>query len=165
MTFQDLRLKLDVSLHRTRLDRALAEGADPESDAALTFRARQLTSPATRHAIANTIKNLLDSAEEPPENWTHCDARPPLQRDDLLAAKDELGALAEELRQENGMTPRAAALAATLVWDSASPAYAQSDTSVLEWTDAVRSTAHLHGEEQAGQRREPGIVLRTSLAR
>jgi hypothetical protein len=155
VTFQDLRLKLDVSLHRTRLDRALAEGADPRSDAALALRARQLTSTTTLRAIAGTIENLIDAAEESPSSWTNGDPRPPLQRHDLLAARDDLRALAEALRDRE-VDPQAAALAATLVWDSASPAYAQSETSVGEWTKAVRSTAHLPGAKRSSIAREMG---------
>jgi hypothetical protein len=117
---------------RAHLDAALAEGADPEQDPLLELRAQELTSDATRRAISRTIHNLLDAAEEP---WHG--SRPPLQADDVLAAREELVSLAERLVGPNPISPQAAALAARLVWDCASPIYAAGDFSVWEWARAI----------------------------
>src|SRR5204863_1214712 len=82
----DIRLRLRVWSRRTRLDAMLAQGHDPGEDPALALRADQLTRPSTRRALARTLWNLLDAAEEPPGAWTRGDPRPPLQRESLLAA-------------------------------------------------------------------------------
>jgi hypothetical protein len=127
-----LPLRLRTLSRRASLDAALAEGVDPCVDPLLALRARQLTSPATRQAIAHTIHNLLDAAEEP---WRG--SRPPLQSEDVLAARAELLRVAERLGAPEPLSPRAVALAAQLVWDCASPVYAAGDFSVWEWARAI----------------------------
>jgi hypothetical protein len=130
-------LRLRTFGRRSTLDAALAEGADPSDDPALALRAQQLTAPGTCRAIANTIRNLLDAAEEP-RQWSGGRPQPPLQHDAVLAARDELTAIARHLCDHaEAISPQAAALAAQLVWDTASPIYAQTDCSVWEWAQAV----------------------------
>jgi hypothetical protein len=125
-------LHLRTLTGRASLDAALAEGVDPSTDPLLALRAAQLTSPSTREAIARTIHNLLDSATEP---WRG--SRPPLQTDDVLAARAELLAVARRLSGPEQLSPQAVALAAQLVWDCASPVYAAGDFSVWEWARAI----------------------------
>lgn len=130
-TLDRLRLRLQVALQRAQLDTALAEGADPADDRALALRAHQLTAQSTRHAVARCLRNLLDAAEEAPEAWDPPGPRPPLQRDAILTSQDDMLALADRLRYP--ISPQAAALAALLVWDSASPIYTNHpDTTVTE---------------------------------
>src|SRR5207244_8232903 len=92
-----IRLRLRVARQRTRLDAALAEGDDPDTDPALALRARQLTALATRRAIANAITNILDAAEEHPSKWAPGGPRPPLQRDQIVASQDALLRVADHL--------------------------------------------------------------------
>jgi hypothetical protein len=125
-------LRLRTLTRRARLDAALAEGVDPGADPLLALRAEQLTSHAVREAIARTIHNLIDAAEEP---WHG--SRPPLQRDDVLAAREELLAVARRLEGPEPMSPQTVALASQLVWDCASPVYAAGDFSVWEWARAI----------------------------
>src|SRR5438477_386155 len=88
--------------------------------------------------IANTIGNVLDAADEPPDTWGRHNSRPPLQRDDIVAARDVLLVLAARLREPGYLPPRAVALAAMLVWDSASSMYAPgTGTSVAEVAEQV----------------------------
>jgi hypothetical protein len=86
-------------------------------------------------AIARSIRKLLDEAGAQ-RAWS-IGSRPPLQRDDVLAARDELLAIARHFDDGDPIPPRAAALAAQLVWDCASPVYAEGDFSVWEWARAV----------------------------
>jgi hypothetical protein len=125
-------LRLRTLTRRASLDAALAEGVDPSADPLLTLRAEQLTSPSTRMAIARTIHNLIDAADE-----TWHGSRPPLQTDDVLAARAELLAVARRLSGPEQLSPQAVALAAQLVWDCASPIYAAGDFSVWEWVRAI----------------------------
>lgn len=125
-------LRLRTLTRRARLDAALAEGVDPCADPLLALRAEQLTSQPTRDAIARMIQNLVDAAEEP---WHG--SRPPLQRDDVLAAREELFAVARRLSGPEQLSPQVVALAAQLVWDCASPIYAAGDFSVWEWARAI----------------------------
>jgi hypothetical protein len=135
---ESLRLRLNVWRCRPRLDEALAEGADPGTDETLALRARQLVAPTTRSAIARTLGNLLDAADEPVDSWGGYGPRPPLQREQVLAARDGMCALADELTRPSSVSPQAVALAARLVWDSSSPIYARdSEASVARWIDTV----------------------------
>jgi hypothetical protein len=137
-TLNRLGLRLRVARHRTQLDTALAEDADPAADPALALRARQLAQPSTLRAIASALDNILDAVEEPPEAWSSGGPRPPLQREAILAAQDELRTLAARLRETRSVSPQAAALAALLVWDSASPIYAdRPGTTVEYWTAGI----------------------------
>lgn len=124
---------------RTRLDAELAAGADPSRDPALELRARQLTGASTRAAIASTIHHLLDAAEEPPAAWRAQGPRPPLRREAILAARADLLAIADRLTGCAPVTPRAAALAAQLVWDAGSPIYADTGLSLADCTRSVLS--------------------------
>lgn len=135
----DLLLRVRTLGRRGRLDAELAAGADPSRDPALALRARQLCGDATRRAIATTIHNLLDAAEEPPEAWPACGSRPPLQRDALLAARQDLLEIARRLGGPEPIAPRTAALAAQLVWDAGSPVYADTGLSLSDCTRAVLS--------------------------
>jgi hypothetical protein len=133
-TLGRLRLGLQVARQRARLDAALAEGAEAVADPALALRAHQLTRESTRRAIANTLINLLDAAEEPPATWAPSGPRPPIQRHAILAGRDEIVTLAHRLREPVDVSPQAAALAALLVWDPASPLYTdQQDATVAGW--------------------------------
>src|SRR5215218_2075172 len=81
-------LRLCVALKPHELDAALAGGADPDSDPALALRAERLTEPATREALAGTIQNLIDAAEEPPSAWRGGDPRPPPRTSPPASAGD-----------------------------------------------------------------------------
>lgn len=135
----DLILRLRTVGQRGNLDADLAAGADPSRDPALALRARQLTGRATRGAIATTIHHLIDAAEEPPAAWPAQGPRPPLQRDAILAARQDLLAIAERLSGPGEMSPRAAARCAQLVWDSGSPVYADTGLSLADCASAVLS--------------------------
>lgn len=118
-----VRLRFAVWRHRSRLDAALADGQEPKGDPLLTLRAEQLTSAASRLALARTLRNLIDAAEEPPDAWGSTGSQPPLQREGVLAARDDLVALADRLSEPRAVRPQGAARAAALVWDSASRMY------------------------------------------
>ena len=131
-------LRLRVWRQRPRLDAALANGAAPSDSPGLALRARQLRQESTRHAIARAIRNVLDAAEEPPEAWGRNGSSPPLQREALLAARHDLLSVADRLCRARNGPPQAIALAASLVWDSASPAYSPNTDATLEqWVDTV----------------------------
>jgi hypothetical protein len=133
-----LAQRLHVALHRTRLDAALADGVDPAVDPALALRAERLGERRTREAAANTLRNLLDAAEEPPSAWRHGGPRPPLQREAILAAEAELLAVSAALERPGPVPPQAVALATQLAWDPASPVYAaDSSVSVADFTEVI----------------------------
>jgi hypothetical protein len=133
----DLLLRISTAGRRSQLDEELATGVDPSCTPALGLRARQLTSPSTRHAIAGTIRNLLAAAEEPPEAWPAHGSRPPLRREDVLAAPDDLLEVARRLAAPGAVSAQAVALAARLVWDASSPVYSRRGVTVGDWAEAI----------------------------
>jgi hypothetical protein len=138
----DVPLRLRLLTERGRLTSALAGGADPSHDPALVARAHALSAPRARRRLAATIGNLLDAAQEPPEAFGPHGPRPPLQRESILAARAELEALADQLAHPAAMPVQAVALAALLVWDSASPMYTlRDDATVIGWTLAALDAA------------------------
>lgn len=133
-----LRLRLKVWRERVQLDAALAAGADPALDSALALRARQLTDPTSRRALANAITNVLEAAGEPAEARRPEGSRPPLQREAIATARDRLMVVADQLRRRAAIPAQGAALASLLVWDSASPLYSPiAEVSVLVWAQTL----------------------------
>ncbi len=149
---QPLRLRFAVWRRRARLDAALAAGCDPQASLVLAVRAEQLTSARSRLALARTIENLLDAAEEPPGAWRHSSSQPPLQRDAVLSARTDMLAIADRLRGTRPIAPRAAALVAGLVWDSASPIYASSlSPSLADSAAAIREAIEAPHDSNSGR--------------
>ena len=137
-TIERLELRLRVWRRRTRLDAALADGAAPTDEPALALRAEQLTRMPTRRSIANALQNLLEAAEAPAEAWGMDGPRPPLKGGAVIDAREELLTLSDRLRAPGAIRPQGAALAALMVFDSASPVYAtRTGTSVAHWAETA----------------------------
>ena len=60
-----LRDRLAVRRHSLGLDRALAEGASPDSDAALALRAHALIGQRARRDLANQIRRIILDTRRP----------------------------------------------------------------------------------------------------
>src|ERR1700748_2475701 len=60
-----LRLWLRTSVHRAKLTRTLAEGADPSASDELALRARQLTSERNRKTFARSLRRSIAEAHRP----------------------------------------------------------------------------------------------------
>jgi hypothetical protein len=112
-----------VWLRRGSLDRSLAAGKDPAASPALSRRARQLTSRRYRHGLAAAIRNLLDAAEERPRGFS---AAVPVQRREVLAERELMLQLADDLESSDELKPRGIALVERLISDGGSPVYTSS---------------------------------------
>jgi hypothetical protein len=99
-------------LRAPRLDRALAEGADPASDPDLLARARRLTSWRTRRRVAVALEQL----ERGPGI--------PVRRDQLGEARELLAELTRALRSREQVSARGVLLARRIVTDGCGPLYA-----------------------------------------
>jgi hypothetical protein len=108
-------------LRQRELDRYLAEGANPTTDALRALRARQLAGRRHRRALAAGLRGLVAEACDPP--LLRRSPVPPLNREAVHAARDPLLRLARRLVQAENPCPRAVALASYLVCDPDSPAY------------------------------------------
>jgi hypothetical protein len=111
-------LRLRVRIRRRVLDREIAAGLQPESDAARALRAGQLTSPHERCCVAAGLANILEAADE-----RHADPGSLLRLNhaQVLAARLEILALIEALRSDRAVAPRGVALARLLIDAPGSP--------------------------------------------
>jgi hypothetical protein len=114
------RLRLRVWWRQVDLTAKLAAGADPDGSPELTLAAHHLIGTATRSSLADGLDRLLRSAARP---YGPRSMRAPINRRGVLAARDELGALAERLRLPAPAPAHAVALAAVLVGSGTSPIY------------------------------------------
>jgi hypothetical protein len=109
-------------LRAPRLDRALADGADPASEPGLDARARRLTSWRTRRRIAKALEEL----ERGPGL--------PVRHDQVNEARDLLAELAAALRSRERVSARGVLLARRIVTDGCGPLYApNASPSALRW--------------------------------
>lgn len=109
----------------------LVEGAEPESSAELRCRAAQLCSAHRRRALAAGIKRVVEAAEEPVNPMT---AAAPLRRQEILAARADLGEIAELLQTHERVQVRGMALTERLLSDADSPLYRASPEDTLALT-------------------------------
>lgn len=128
----NLAVRIRTRFRRGRLDRQLADGADPASSAELGLRAAQLGSTAERARIANALVEALGDARgrEP------VTLRPRPQRAVVRDAADNILALVLRVREDRPSAARGVAMAARLADDRRSPMY-RHDAGDLP--DAIRS--------------------------
>jgi hypothetical protein len=115
-----LPLPLRVFVRRAELDGLLAAGADPSWDPELELRAKQISAPECRRALADGFERAVWEAHRPPR-WA-CAA--PIDRRAVRTATSELSALALELAVEATPAAHGVALATQLLRDPESPLYA-----------------------------------------
>jgi hypothetical protein len=112
---------MQVWLGRDRLDRELAEGANPDTDPARRLRARQLSSPRGRRHAAARLRWLAAEARRPTHSiWA---VVVPLNHRQLEEARESLLMLADRLEHAREPCPRALGLASFLIHDPFSPAF------------------------------------------
>ena len=109
-------------LRAPRLDRALAEGADPASEPGLRARASRLTSWRMRRRVAQALEDV----ERGPGI--------PVRRDAVSDARELLSELASALRSRERVSARGVLLARRIVTDGCGPLYApNAPRSALWW--------------------------------
>jgi hypothetical protein len=115
-----LRDRLRARLRAYSLDRRLAEGEPPESDAALSLRARRLVAPRTAALLAAALQRVLRDAVVPQA------ARPggmPTRRGAVRDAAAEIDDLARRLVAPAPVSVRGIAQVGLLVSDGTGPLY------------------------------------------
>ena len=115
-----LRARLAARWHPRRLDLALAGGVAPEANAALALRAHELTGLARRRSIADSLRRLTREAREGAP-FEPVRIRP--DRNRVVAASGELGALADTLDDPGPVAASGVALAWLLLTDGTGPLY------------------------------------------
>jgi hypothetical protein len=128
----DLRLRTRVLIHRSALDHALADGADPSGSPELALRAKQIVSPKCRELLADSVERVITAATRP---LTRVSAAAPLRREEILDARPLLLTLAADLRAPGPVRAQGVALTRSMLIDVSSALYEPSETGAL--SDAV----------------------------
>ncbi len=118
--FEHALLHLNAALRSVTLDRELAAGVDPETNAALAVRARRLTGPRGRKLVVDGLAGALSRASDGTPGFTAA-VRP--QARELRESSAVLSALEARLRASEPVTARGVALLRVLLTDAASPLY------------------------------------------
>ena len=115
-----LRERLLARASPWALDRALADGADPETSPALALRARRLTAFSYRLALASSLERVLRDAAADPEPFRR---RMSASRRNVAAAAPELAALARAIASPGPVSARGMARARLLISDGTGPLF------------------------------------------
>ena len=122
-----LRDRIMTRAHRFALDRALAEGASPESSPALALRAQQLLRPTVRRQLGQQIETALRDARRPP----FVTRTAPIPGHAVRDSDGQLERLAMRLLDDRPLAVRGIAHVRTLLCDGTSPLYSASDPEAL----------------------------------
>lgn len=104
-----------------RLDRALAAGTPPESDAVLCLRAHLDVAAGRRAAVARALRRLVRDATQPPRYVHH--GSPTLQRVRIRKARGELELLIRRLESPGPLPAAGMAKVHLLLCDGGGPLY------------------------------------------
>ena len=113
-----------------RLDRELAAGASPETNASLAARAMQLTSTKVRRDLATSVQRILAAAGQPPAAplapaAAVRPARLPLSRARISGSAVPLATLAGALAAPGPVPVQDVAMVSQLLADGTGPLYRQ----------------------------------------
>lgn len=116
-----LRDRIVARLRRRSIDDQLLAGRPADDDPVTRARLARLVDRRYRSAIAKALRRLLDAARRHERNLFA--AQIPLREDEVLRSEPLIRTLAEELEQEDRVSPRGVILAERLITDGGSPVY------------------------------------------
>jgi len=116
-------------LRRWALDKALADGASPDSSAALSLRAHKLISQSTRRRLSREIRDLQREAERGARLLS---PGIPICRAKIVGARPALDELRTHLLSPGPVSVAGVAQVQVLLRDGASPLYHRSQADDLE---------------------------------
>lgn len=122
-----IRERLAARLCSSGLDRKLADGADPDSSAALSLRATALLSNKVRVGLARGLRRLLRSASERPPHPLRSGV--PVARRQITGQRERLAELVELLEGPGVVEACGVARVELLLREADSPLYLPSQTS------------------------------------
>ena len=154
-TSPPLRERAAARVLGASLDRQLAAGCPARSQPLLAARARRLVSPSARRQIIRGWNNVLRQAGRPAFM-----PRPPLCRDQIIAAEPDVRYLLARLAGPRPVAARGAAMAMVLLTDGTGPVH--NHRSPLSLTAAVREAIRQvdPGPADTGLRPAPGPASR-----
>jgi|GEM_PF-2206357 hypothetical protein len=126
---RSLSLRIRTAAQRSKLTRALAEGADPTTRPELELRAVQLTSRRQRNTLARTMRRIIAEARQPAMSRSRVIF---IRRGAVLDAEDAITTMIERLRSSEPVLPEGVALAERIITNGdQSPLYNPSEPGAL----------------------------------
>jgi hypothetical protein len=116
-----LSKRLQVKLHRHRLDHQLADGLDPVELEDRAVRASQLAAMRARRRVARSLRGVVRAASQPAGGLLG--SAIPVSRGAVLAWHQGLLGLAERLERPGPVNPCGVARAVILLTDGVGPLY------------------------------------------
>jgi hypothetical protein len=120
-----IRHRVAARLHAWDLDRALAEGASPDSSVSLALHAARLYRPSHRSGLAHTVRGLATIAARPRR------LKAPVSSRAVVEAAHELEAVAARLAAPGPVEVQGVAKVRSLLADGAGPLYRPSRAPAL----------------------------------
>ncbi len=105
---------------RHKLDRELAAGADPNADALLQERARQLLTEESRRSLAARLRRLMEDADCQPRPFS---SRVPIARQAIRDSRWDLEEIVERLTTPTYLCPQGIARLSLLLAEGTSPLF------------------------------------------
>jgi hypothetical protein len=113
-------VRFRVRLQRHKLDRQLAMGADPNTNALLRERARQILTEKNRRSIAASLRRFLDDASSRPRPFS---SRVPIARKAICDSRWDIEEIIRRLNAPTYFCPQGLAQLSLLLTDGASPLF------------------------------------------
>lgn len=130
--------RVRARLRRHKLDKALASGADPNTDLLRCERAQELVGEKTRHEIAVCLERLLAEADSAPRRL--CTSRVPIARAAIRDSRWALETIVERLKAPAYISSQGVAMVSLLLSDGAGPLYDSSAARSQELRSALAIT-------------------------
>jgi len=112
--------RVRTRLHRHKLDKELAYGADPNVNSVRYERARELVGEQSRRRIAASLEKLLTEADSAPRAFS---SRVPIARAAIRDSRVSLDMVVERLKAPAYISAQGVAMISLLLSDGAGPLY------------------------------------------
>lgn len=141
--------RVQARLHRSRLDKALASGADPNTDPLRRERAGQLVGEKRRRKLAASLEGLLAEADSAPRPFT---SKVPIARAAIRDSRWDVETIVERLKAPAYISAQGVAMASLLLTSGTSPCYGTDRASSQELRWALQATVEAidHGPVLVG---------------
>lgn len=131
-----LSIRIRTWLHRYKVDRELAAGADPNLDPLRRARACELVRESTRHKIADSLERVLRQVDSIPQGRS---SQAPIAGGPILYSRSDLETIVERLKAPAAASPQGVAKAVLLLTECTGPLYGGSEQ---ELARASRAAVH-----------------------
>lgn len=135
-----LGTRFRTRLRRHSLDKALASGADPNTDVLRRERASELVGEKTRQEVAARVERLLAEADSSPRGLLS--PRVPVARAAIRDSRWNLETIVERLKAPAYISSQGVAMVSLLLSDGASPLYGNDPAHSAELHRALETVVH-----------------------